>query len=191
MARGLQNYPEVTTPDSDYPNGRIIDDSGTENGTPVNEEVYGDAHQFLAKILREAGITANGFPENEYSGHQYYEALDALIYANNNDRLLFQIIEIGEWNMDTTANVSVTLFPGSPGVFDRNKVVSVDCLIKRDDGGTEKLEKIDITTFEVQGAIGTIQNPSLVLYRKTAGFFDDANFSASGNRGYLFFVTRP
>src|SRR6185437_3659380 len=34
--------------------------------------VYGDFHQFFAKMLRYAGITANGLPDNEYNGNQYF-----------------------------------------------------------------------------------------------------------------------
>jgi len=79
MARGLQNYQNRTTPDSDYPNGRIKDNDGTGNGTPVNQYTNDDLHQFLAKMLRRGGITPNGLPENEYSGHQYHQALDNII----------------------------------------------------------------------------------------------------------------
>lgn len=73
MAKGIQNYPNVTTPDSDYPDGHTIDETGINDGTPVDLMTLGDYQQWFAKVLREAGITPNGLPENEYSGHQYYE----------------------------------------------------------------------------------------------------------------------
>jgi hypothetical protein len=75
MARKLQDFPNSRTPDSDYPYGGVKDDLGTENGTPVNEYTNGDIHQFFAKMLAEAGITANGLPDNNYSGFQFFEAL--------------------------------------------------------------------------------------------------------------------
>lgn len=79
MARSLENKTNVDAPDSDYPYGRIRNNNGTGNGTPVNEQVYGDFHQFFAKLLAEAGITPNELPDNAYSGFQYFEALIELI----------------------------------------------------------------------------------------------------------------
>ncbi len=75
MAIGIENYPNIDGPDSDYPKGKIRDNTGAGDGTPVDTEVYGDVHQFLAKLLRMAGITANALPDNEYSGFQYIQAL--------------------------------------------------------------------------------------------------------------------
>lgn len=75
MARGLQNLPNITAADSDYPNGRIKDNPGNNTGTPVNENSMGDIFQFFAKLMRTAAITPNGLPESEYSGQQYYQAL--------------------------------------------------------------------------------------------------------------------
>lgn len=74
MAEGLENYPNIDAPDTDYPNGKIRDNPGDFTGTPFNTLVYGDTHQLHAKLLRQAGITANGLPDNEYSGNQYFEA---------------------------------------------------------------------------------------------------------------------
>lgn len=78
MARGLQNYPGVSAPDSDYPNGNIVD-----GATPVTAEVYSDMHQTLAKVMRETGpdvgTSPNGLPENEYNGFQYVELLMAYL----------------------------------------------------------------------------------------------------------------
>lgn len=85
MARGLINYPERSTPNSDYPSGRITDDPGDGTGTPIDQYTNDDIHQFLDKILRRSGITPNGLPENEYSGHQYHQALDAIINARISD----------------------------------------------------------------------------------------------------------
>lgn len=75
MARSLENKQNVQAPDSDYPYGRIKDDDGTGNGTPVNEQVYGDFHQFFAKLLSASGISPNELSENAYSGFQYFQAL--------------------------------------------------------------------------------------------------------------------
>lgn len=63
--------PNVIAPDSDYPLGRSKD---TPNGTPMKELTMGDFQQFFFKMLFNAGITANGLPDNEYNGNQYFQA---------------------------------------------------------------------------------------------------------------------
>lgn len=75
MAVGIQNYPNINAPDGDYPNGSIKNKDGTSHGTPVNRLTANDMHQFFAKILREAEVEANGLPDSEYVGNQYYQAL--------------------------------------------------------------------------------------------------------------------
>ena len=69
-----------------YLNGRIQDDDGSGNGTPVNESVYGDIHQFFAKLMSLAGLIYNEIPENELTGYQLIDAARAL--ATKNDYIL-------------------------------------------------------------------------------------------------------
>ena len=71
---------------TDYPNGRIQNNSGASNGTPVNEYVYGDVHEMKDKLMRLYGITYNGLPDNETNGYQLIDALIAL--ASKNDFLI-------------------------------------------------------------------------------------------------------
>ena len=78
MSTGLGNYPNIEAPDSDYPDGNIKDKDISLPGTPVNQLVYGDMHQTLAKLLRMAVIDPNGLPDNEYNGFQYIEAMQYL-----------------------------------------------------------------------------------------------------------------
>lgn len=83
--RNLALKPQVITPNSEYPYGRIQDDTstGADDGTPVNEEVYGDMHQFFAKLMAVAeslgGASYNNEPENAYDGFQSYDALVEVI----------------------------------------------------------------------------------------------------------------
>jgi hypothetical protein len=80
MARSLENKPNVDGPDSDYPFARIRNKQpGILSGTPVTEEVYGDMHQFFAKMFFESGLSYNEIPDNDYSGFQFYEALIKVI----------------------------------------------------------------------------------------------------------------
>lgn len=72
----LENKTNVQAPGGDYSSyGTIKDDSGANDGTPVNVEVYGDLHQLLQRMATEADITINDLPDNDTNGFQLYEAL--------------------------------------------------------------------------------------------------------------------
>jgi hypothetical protein len=76
MAIALENKENVVPPGSpDYPFGAIKDDTGSEDGTPVNEAVYQDFHQFFAKLLNYGGVTANGIRDGIGGVFQYFTAL--------------------------------------------------------------------------------------------------------------------
>lgn len=82
--RALNSNPNVDNSDlSNYPDGRIKDNTGTGNGTGVNERVKGDMHQAIAKLMRLYSITPNGLPDNELNGFQIVEAIKSL--ASKND----------------------------------------------------------------------------------------------------------
>ena len=84
MARNkatLQNI-DLSNP-SDYLNGRIKDNTGSGDGTPVNERVYGDFHQLVAKLMNLSGLDFNNLPENETNGYQYIESLRNLATKND------------------------------------------------------------------------------------------------------------
>lgn len=90
MAINLRLKQNVLTPNSEYPYGAIQDDTGANNGTPVNTEVYGDFHQFFAKMFAASGLTYNNLPDNAYDGFQYYDALVAVITLGINVHSLAQ-----------------------------------------------------------------------------------------------------
>ena len=71
---------------ADYPDGRIKDNTGAGNGTPVNEFTKGDIHQTFLKAKRLYGITENGLPDNETNGFQMLDGIIAL--ASKNDFIL-------------------------------------------------------------------------------------------------------
>lgn len=68
---------------ANYPDGRIRNNTGPGIGTPVNERVYGDIHEFFAKLMRLAGLTYNELPENETNGYQLIDAARALAAKND------------------------------------------------------------------------------------------------------------
>ena len=50
---------------SDFPFGAIINETDTEDGTPVVREIYNDLLVNCYKILTLAGITPNGGEDSE------------------------------------------------------------------------------------------------------------------------------
>lgn len=86
--RSLKNKPQVIAPTSTYPHGRIQDDDGSgTKGTPVDEQVYGDSHQFFSQLMVDGGLTPNEIAENEYDGFQLNTALGLFI-----DKIAFALI---------------------------------------------------------------------------------------------------
>lgn len=83
--RRLVNKQNVDAPDSDYPYGKIRDNPGNATGTPVDEDVYGDFHQFMERVFDKGkdsnlgNIVANELPDNDYTGFQLFEALEGVI----------------------------------------------------------------------------------------------------------------
>lgn len=82
--RSLISNPNIDNSDpSNYPSGRIKDNSGIGDGTAVNERTKGDLHQFFEKLMLLAGIAPNNLPDNETNGYQLIDAMIAL--ASKND----------------------------------------------------------------------------------------------------------
>jgi len=60
--------------DANYPFGAIINETDTEDGTPVVREVYNDHLVNNYKLLEEVGLTPTGAEDNETTGYQILEA---------------------------------------------------------------------------------------------------------------------
>lgn len=87
MARNKADQTNINNSDpANYPDARIKDNTGLGDGTPVDEAVYGDIHEFFAKMMRLYGIEYNGVADNETTGYQLVEAARAL--ATKNDFIL-------------------------------------------------------------------------------------------------------
>jgi len=79
MAIKLEDKPGVQAPNAAYPFGRPKDNSGSNDGMPLNVLTHGDFHQFFAKVMDVAGISYNGLPDNATDGFQYFLALQKVI----------------------------------------------------------------------------------------------------------------
>jgi len=84
MARNKATLQNIDLSDpSNYLNGRIKDNTGSGDGTPVNERVYGDFHQLFAKLMNLSGLSFNNLPENETNGYQFIDSLRSLATKND------------------------------------------------------------------------------------------------------------
>lgn len=84
MATNKKLAPNIDNSDLvNFPNGRIKDNDGTGDGTPVNRLIYSDLHEFFAKLMRLAAISYNALPESEGNGYQLIAALMNFASKNN------------------------------------------------------------------------------------------------------------
>src|SRR6185436_11627537 len=123
MARSLRHKTNVDAPDSDYLYGRVKDNDGTNNGTPVDEELLGDSMQFFEKMMFDSGLSMNELPENAYSGFQYNQALLLLCgktpYTHTTD---------GSGSLQTIATI--------PTEKNKNFVIEITLVANRVSGGS-------------------------------------------------------
>ncbi len=182
----LSSKPNVVTPGGDYPYGRIKDDTGGGNGTPVSVQVYGDQHQFFERIMALSGLTANDLPDNSTNGFQLVEAL-------------FRISGLTAWTNAGTPTVSVVAGTGTVAVHGtlynryklQGKTLIWECTFSINTTGTPTIIAVNYPTpITVVGAVsygrtavGEYQNDLLFVRTNTAGVQiqrPSGNFSGAG-----------
>lgn len=179
MARDLEAQENVDSGDAENLSGKIRDNTGIGDGTPVNEALYGDMHQFFAKLMRDAGITPNNLIENTTNGFQLNEAFDKVVYLAN-ENLRKKIIEIGDWDMDTDSQATVA------HGLDLTKIREVSIIVRENTGVIHyPLNRFDTGSGTSEAGIQVINN-NIVMGRATGSFFDSASFNSTGfNRGWI------
>lgn len=108
-------------------------------------------------------------------------SVDGIVEVGASAELKVKVINIGDWNMDSTASVNV-----AHGVTLDN-IRSVDFVIK-DDNSTNRYMSRGSTAAdgEMQMWVDSIGATNIVLARLTGGYFDTAAFDATSfNRGYV------
>lgn len=144
MAIGIENFPNITAATSDYPKGAIKDDTGANDGTPVNKLVYDDVHQTHMKLLLMAGLTANNLPDNVTNGYQYVQALQKLFknyigIAGNSVSTSFTVDDINKLIITGGSGSPVNTLPASSTL---------------QDGDTITFLNVGSGTFTVMEAVG-------------------------------------
>lgn len=83
----LKDKPNAIAPDSDFQFGRPKDNTGSNNGTPVNAAVFNDIFQFVEKLVNSSNVIPNGQLENTTNGYQIFDALRDVIRQGLRARL--------------------------------------------------------------------------------------------------------
>jgi hypothetical protein len=97
--------------------------------------------------------------------------------------LMWKVLDIGTWDMDSTITVSVAHGLGAS----YTKIVSVNAMIFPDASGVIiPLDYVYYSTGVAAGSIGGIGDTNLTLYRTNQGTFDSSSYSGSANRGKVF-----
>ena len=99
MAREITDFGNYTAPSGTYPYGQIKDDTGSNDGTPVNVLTNGDIQQFFQRMLQTSGITVNNLPDNLDNGFQLFESL--LIDINAHTGELIKYLFGGGYQVNT------------------------------------------------------------------------------------------
>lgn len=76
--RTIKNLAVPQNNDAKFPFSTIKNETDTEEGTPVVEEIYGDVLTNLYKLLQTTGITPTGTQDSDTSQYQILEALRKL-----------------------------------------------------------------------------------------------------------------
>ena len=174
MARSINQKANTTSPNSVYPFGDIKDDSGQNDGTPVNRSVYADFHQFFEKLMNSAGTVANGLPDNADNGFQLFEAFNTI--KTDSDKY-----SNGVFGFDSE------IITDSSAVSFRHKITASEDFIYAliDDNGVVTVKQYFKETFVQSGTI-----PPFVGTAKDL-FFDAISGNLymlvdnGGNAGYL------
>ncbi len=73
--RNKANVINTIPPTTDYPYGRIKDDTGVNDGTPIVEANNGDIQETVTGLMERAKFTPNNLPDNKTNGYQIMDAI--------------------------------------------------------------------------------------------------------------------
>lgn len=105
-----------------------------------------------------------------------------VMHVDGTDKVRRLILDIGDWDMDTDANLSVT-----HGLADFTKIRAVAAFVRNDtDTIYYPLNTINFGTGVTQGGVNYWDTTEIRIGRLTGGTFDSADFNATGyNRGFI------
>lgn len=171
MAVKLSTKTNVDPITATWPYGEVRNKVGVTGGTKYDKNQNSDNIQFFEKLMDEAGVVHNGLLDNGVNTFQLYTALRTLFPLRQ------RLINIGNWDMNTNANVTVDI--SSLGIT-MTKIRRITAIIV-DDGGLVRVG------LDGAGSVaGVDAADDVLLNRETGGTFDAATYgSAVTDRGFL------
>jgi hypothetical protein len=140
-----------------------------------------DLHQ-IDKFALSAGLTGTGLADYDGSTVKSFSAIYRNIAGDEGPmaNLKTKVIEIGNWNMDTTASVSI-----AHGLA-IDDIRSVDFIVRSDDGLTRYTNAARAFGATLSVYIASITATNINLMRDTGSAVDDPAWDDSPyNRGWI------
>ena len=89
--RTIKNLPVPKEQDLvKFPNSTILNETDTNDGTPVVREIYGDFITNIYAFLVDRGIIPNEIEDNEVNGYQFLDALKLNVNKLNDVRRVLE-----------------------------------------------------------------------------------------------------
>jgi hypothetical protein len=170
-------------PYCDVINEKTSDTGVTIDGVKLRDDtVYANT---MSEKSGGVGVTIDGCLIRDGYAAQALSATSAAALAAGAIEIKAKVVEIGVWNMDTTASVSI-----SHGIAPQSSIRGIFVMIRDD---ADSFTPIPLTpgfittAAEVEGFFYCDGSGHVVLNRKTGGTFDSANYDSGAgfNRGWI------
>jgi len=137
------------------------------------------------------GITVNEIPNIQSTltpGQTVKVGSTGLVSEDLGDVLLTKIVNIGDWNMDSTSTKAV-----AHGISNYKKIRSISCIVRSDDDSEYLNLNVSIGSSEGSyksagyiNGVSLLDSSNIALARESGMYFDSTSFdSTSYNRGWV------
>ena len=190
---GITGFSAITTGATAYieltPSGtagsQIVEAAWTETAPTWSDSKQGWYHS-TGSVIRTIG---GAYKEGTSSCERTF-LYGRIQNEHVNATLARKVVEIGDWNMDSTANVTVD---HGLGASFRN-IRHCSALIRNDGDDVYYFLDKGANTGDTtpQGYVANIQSAGTALVRLNSGEFDNASYDSTGyNRGWMFIEYEP
>ena len=94
-----------------FPNSTILNETDTNDGTPVVREIYGDILTNLYAFCVDRGIIPNEIEDNEVNGYQILDALRLNVNKLNDVRRVLEKVSENVYRIDIDFNIISDRYP--------------------------------------------------------------------------------
>ena len=94
-----------------FPNSTILNETDTNDGTPVVREIYGDFITNIYAFLVDRGIIPNEIEDNEVNGYQFLDALKLNVNKLNDVHRVLENVSENVYRIDIDFNLISNRYP--------------------------------------------------------------------------------